>query len=242
MRSALWSSLIALAMLADCSVSWARAPIRIAVIDSGLSLDDPRFSNSLCKDGHQDFTGEGISDHNGHGTSVAGLIQRYAGGQGYCLVILKYYSARARGSLNLSREVAAIRWAVKLGVDIVNLSGGGGEFSEDEYLAIRDAKRTTFVLAAGNLGADIGERETAFYPASYGLPNTRVVGNLGRDLKPVAGSNYGSVLTDWVPGEGVEVLLPHFGEGHASGTSMSTAILTGMIVRRLTQPRELRSR
>lgn len=43
-----------------------------AVIDTGITIDNPYISNAV--EGRFDFTGEGIGDRNGHGTHVAGII------------------------------------------------------------------------------------------------------------------------------------------------------------------------
>lgn len=98
------------------------APIvRVAVIDTGLNLNDPRFTKVLCADGHADYTGEGIDDIEGHGTAVAGLIMQYAGKRRYCLTILKFYTPLASGKENMDREVMAIRRAKELGAKVVNI-------------------------------------------------------------------------------------------------------------------------
>lgn len=201
--------------------------LRVAVIDTGLDLTDMRFIPHLCGSGHEDFTGEGLTDTVGHGTHVAGIIKAEAGDAPFCLQILKFYSAYADGMTNLRREIQALR--VARGADIVNLSIGGPEFSEPELLALK-AIRGKLVAAAGNEGNDLAI--VPYYPASYGLPNMIVVGNgvsqEGRFLE----SNYGRQVNVWEWGK-VDSTLPGGRRGIMIGTSQATAVQTGKLIQEL---------
>lgn len=203
--------------------------VRVGVIDTGLDLKDPRFSKVLCSSGHKDLTGEGITDRHGHGTHIAGLIMKYAGNSGYCLVIIKYYSSKAAGPLNGKRFIEAIEASSNL--NFVNISGGGSEFNEGEYLAIKNAPNTRFIVAAGNGGKSLDLPQYYYYPASYRLSNITVVGALsfnGTDRYEV--SNFGSIVKAWEVGENVVSLRAGGGLLINSGTSMATAIHTGKLV------------
>ena len=215
-------------------------PIKVAIIDTGLDLNDVRFKQ-LCKTGHENFTAEPSTHHvdsmdttdvQGHGTHVAGLIQKYAGfNTDYCLLIYKFYSNSASGKENLLNEASAIRQAVREGASIINISAGGAESSEEEYAAIKNNPNVTFVVAAGNQGKNIDDPKNKFYPASYALKNEIIVGSVDSRWVRSPTSNYGSVVTDWEVGVGVLSYLngPNL-MGRLSGTSMATAIKTGKIV------------
>ncbi len=197
-------------------------------MDTGLDLKDPRFASALCPTGHKDFTGTGIVDRNGHGTHVAGLIKQYAGDSGYCLLIYKYYdhdTILGEEDHAFEWEVTAFSQAIKDGADVVNFSGGGTMHSLLEYNTMRRATDTIFVVAAGNNGQDLDTKGNEFYPASYRLPNTLAVGNLG-----AKSSNYAPWLV-WEVGENVLSTVPG-GLRYLSGTSMATAIRTGKLVKR----------
>ena len=86
--------------------------LRVAIVDTGLDLSDERFSEHLCPEGHKDFSASGIKDTVGHGTFIAGLIQKYAGKGNYCFLVYKYYSENAPGFVNVENEVSALREAV----------------------------------------------------------------------------------------------------------------------------------
>jgi subtilisin family serine protease len=208
--------------------------IKVAVIDTGLDLQDPRFKKHLCKTGHKNFvTRQPIRDLQGHGTFIAGLIQKYAGHANYCLLIYKYYDDKDPGIENVNREVRAIKEAVANGATVVNFSAGGPEASKYERLAISGNPQVTFVVAAGNEGQDLDEEENEFFPASYRLGNIIPVGNVDRDGKRATMSNYASFITAKEMGMDIESYLPNGRIGRMSGTSISAAIHTGKLVDRM---------
>ena len=66
--------------------------IKIAIIDTGLDLSDPRFAGHICNKGHRNFIldNDNTEDNNGHGTHIAGLIRSNAGEGNYCFLIYKF--------------------------------------------------------------------------------------------------------------------------------------------------------
>jgi len=207
----------------------AQEPIKVAIIDTGLNLQDQRFSSKLCPDAlHTDFTNNNnITDIDGHGTHVAGLIKQYAGEGAYCFIILKYYDAKQLGKDNEDHELQAIVYAVISGANIINLSGGGPSFDEREYLILKKEKDVLLIGAAGNEGQNVRR-----YPGCLGLSNTRCVGALGTDGRRASFSNYGPWVNAWQPGVDILSTMPDNKTGVMSGTSMSTAIETGLEIRR----------
>jgi subtilisin family serine protease len=209
-------------------------PIKIAIIDTGLDLSDPRFKDHLCALGHKNFVPkESINDINGHGTHVAGLIKQYAGNSNYCILIYKYYTELSSNKDNLDREVLSIEEASLNGADVINISSSGPGFNLLEFLAIRSNPKIVFVVAAGNDGEDLDASGNESYPASYWLSNERVVESLDKDNKLMLSSNY-SVRTQYKElGLDVLSLLPNNKIGIMSGTSMSTAIFSGKLIKRM---------
>jgi len=216
--------------------------LRVAIVDTGLNVGDPRLKDRLCKDGYKNFVeDQGIDDVNGHGTFIAGLIQQFAGKSDYCLLIYKYYSDSASGQVNLKHEVEAFNEAIKNKADIVNFSGGGPVFEEEEYLIIKDNPKITFVVSAGNDGHDLDVFGNEFFPASLWLPNEIVVENKKIESKKntvkkvdshedlVISSNYSKKAIKEI-GENSKSFLPYGKEGYMTGTSMSTAITTGKLI------------
>lgn len=146
--------------------------IIVAVIDTGIDTNLLK-GNSYCKDGHVDFSGEGLQDTHGHGTHISGLIDQYAKnfifGRGvaankiddisvnYCQIIIKYYSPSATGDESLARTIKSFRWAIDHHANIINYSGGGSSASPEEKALVVEAldKGIKIVAAAGNDGIDI---------------------------------------------------------------------------------------
>lgn len=207
-------------------------PDRVAIIDTGLDIDDPRFSSLLCKDGHHwDFVENKPLkiDGHGHGTHIAGLIKQYAGNANYCLLIYRYFSAYDFKDGNLRNEIMAIDKAVADRATIINISGGGLYRSDIECNTIKEAKNVRFVTAAGNEGSNI-DPPNGYYPASCGSSNITIVGSTNRFGLKMPSSNYGTTVTEWELGLNVESTLPKGRTGEMSGTSMATAIATGKAV------------
>jgi major intracellular serine protease len=205
----------------------AQAKIIVAIVDTGLDLADKRFAGKLCKSGHKDYTKTGMRDSVGHGTHVAGIIVTRAKRDDYCLLILKYYDPKASFGLNLSNSTKAFMAAIESGANIVNYSSNGLVEDKEEKDVIAGNPNVTFVVAAGNEGANLDQVNS--YPASYKLPGIVAVGNLDRDGTPYKRSNYGSFLV-WEVGVDVVSYLPGGKTGPMTGTSMATAIRTSRIL------------
>lgn len=218
------------------SMSIPKEPLHVAIVDTGLNLNDGRFKDHLCSNGHKDFTKTSIEDIMGHGTHIAGLITKYAINTPYCLVIIKFYQEGASGIQNQANLVKSLAYAINLGVDIINFSGGGSLFDIEEYNLIKNHQNIIFSVAAGNDGLDIGPNGYySYYPAAYNLPNVQAVGNLNREGRRAFMSNYGSVVRYWEVGTDVVSTLPNGKYGVLSGSSQSTAIHTGKLIRQLSR-------
>lgn len=204
--------------------------LKVAVIDTGLNLNDARFKSVLCSSGHRDFTDTGIEDNNGHGTLITQLIKEYAGLSNYCIIILKYHTDK------LSKEQMAITYmnalteAVRLNVDIVNISGGGREPIGKEFSLIKKSNKIRFIVSSGNKQQNLNHK-CNFFPACYKLNNITVVGAKNNDGTIANYSNYGKIVTRWEDGEmRCSSIDTSCNNGYAEGTSLATAIYTGKVI------------
>jgi subtilisin family serine protease len=157
--------------------------VRVAVIDSGVELSHPELKNRVVA--HRSFVGGTVADTLGHGTFVAGEIAAIAdnatGIAGLApparLVVAKV--VRDNGTIPPRAEARAIRWAVRQGARVVNLSLGSTRdpsspsvdgFSRVEQRAVEYAVRhgALVVAAAGN-GNDAPQKPWpwASYPAAF---------------------------------------------------------------------------
>jgi thermitase len=177
-----------------------------------------------------------LIDNHGHGTHIACIIGAKAGnGKGISgispdvsLMILKYYDPKVAGTDNLKNTVASIKYAVKMGANIINYSGGGTEFSQEEHDAVQEAEKKgiLFVAAAGNerSNSDIAK----YYPADYGLSNIISVTAIDKQTEVLSSSNYGTETVDIAaPGNNILSCLPGNTYGTMTGTSQATAFVTG---------------
>lgn len=181
-----------------------------------------------------------LVDNHGHGTHIAGIVGA-RGGNNFgisgvaprvSLMVLKYYDPKASNSNNLKNTIEAIRYAVKMKAHIINYSGGGTDYSAEEFAAVKEAEKAgiLFVAAAGNEKSNSDESGKHYYPADYELSNIISVTAVNKEeTKVLASSNYGVRTVDLAaPGENIYSTLPGNGFGLMTGTSQATAFVTGV--------------
>ena len=168
--------------------------VRVAVIDSGVDLGHPELRNRVVA--HRSFVGGTVADTVGHGTFVAGEIAAIAdnsiGIAGLApparLVVAKV--VRDDGTIPPRAEARAIRWSVREGARVINLSLGSTRdpsdpsvdgYSRVEQDAIEFAvRRGALVVAAVGNGNDAPQKPWPYasYPAAF--PHVLGVGAYGR--------------------------------------------------------------
>ena len=170
------------------------APVKVAIVDSGVDCSLPDFKGRIAAT--RSFVGgSACSDLIGHGTIVAGEIAGNLGTNGvvgiaYSAQLLVAKVVRSDGTIGLTAEADAIRWAANHGARVINLSLGGvrdphnprvDTYSKLEASAVAyaNAKGALVIAAAGN--ADEANALTwpwADYPAA--LPHVIGVAALDR--------------------------------------------------------------
>ena len=232
----------------------------VAVIDTGIDPHHKGLIKNLWRDPKEQQGKFGKNfvnpetnplDEHGHGTHVAGIIgaefDQYSGTSGVAhhvsLMPIKYYSDSNSGAVNLAHTIEAIHYAIDHGAKIINYSGGGPEFSEKEYLAIKraESKGILFIAAAGNENQNIDRSQNFYFPASYSNPaafkrlphqplsNIIVVAATNKKNELIPASNWGKNSVDVAaPGEDILSTLPHGKSGTLTGTSQATAFVTGI--------------
>jgi serine protease len=202
----------------------AREPV-VAVLDTGIAYTDsppfersPDFRAGEFVPGH-DFVDDDAepADENGHGTHIAGTIAAQVDdgvgftGIAYGVRLMPVRVLDESGAGTAETISNGIRWAVREGADIVNLSlefdAGVTSCAQVpgvcQAIAAARAHRVAVIAAAGNGGIDgIGDAAVAF-PAREGIAvgATTVRGCLARY------SNYGEGLDFVGPGGGRDALL-----------------------------------
>ena len=199
------------------------APVRVAVIDSGIDLSHPDLAPRIAA--AKSFVGGTAQDTRGHGTIVAGIIAaELDNGVGIAglspaaeLLVAKVVAPN--GTISVQAESRAIHWAVDKGARVLNISPGGlrdprnpsrDTYSrlEQEAIAYAVRKGAVVVAAVGN-GDQAPQTPWRFasYPAA--LPHVLGVSALTRGGASPAFSNRDAVYNDVAaPGEDIVSTFP----------------------------------
>ncbi len=163
--------------------------VRVGIIDSGVASQHPQLDGYL--ENAKDFTGEGLTDELGHGTSIA-LIALYGTGvEKPPSLLLSAKVVQRNGKIRKEHVIEGIKWATEQSAKIINLSLGF-EGSRDEHndlcSLIAGYRDVLFFAAAGNSGPD-----TRLFPAACGIDNLIPVSATDKDGKPADYSGAGAV-------------------------------------------------
>ena len=199
------------------SIPGHSSSLKVVVMDTGLRK--PAEFNKLCK--NYNTTKEPNVDFNGHGTNVVGLIAKNAGDSDYCIYNIKAFDVNGSDIIGYLKALKLIRM---IKPDILNISAGGSSGIPLERQVIKELLDygTRVVVAAGNESNNLN-KDCNFYPACYD-ERIVVVGNKADS------SNYGEIVDFVIDGnnkEGFGVTL--------SGSSQSTAIYTGRLIKELSR-------
>lgn len=185
-----------------------------------------------------------ISDRDGHGTHVAGIIAAakneigIVGVNPNALIMPIKVMKSAGSNSKISPSVAfgrGIHYARTMGADIVNLSLGWPRYLSTNYLnkAVEEALRAGLILVAAAGNNDSAE---PLFPCA--IPGVICVAASTLDGSVAGFSNYGGHVDAVAPGEGILSLAPIKTDGEffsvpgydiKSGTSQSAPHLVGMI-------------
>jgi subtilisin family serine protease len=165
-------------------------PVRVAIIDSGIDGGHPEFPRSRIWAARSWVGGSPLTDEEGHGTFVAGVIaatlnnNEGIAGMAFPAQLVIAKIARSDQSIEVRDEAEAIRWAVDMGARVINLSIGGlrdpfnprrDTFSRVEADAINYAVKRGAVLVAAVGNADEAP-QTPWPFASYPAALPHVIG------------------------------------------------------------------
>jgi subtilisin family serine protease len=211
------------------SVVEGSAHIEIAVVDTGADLSVPEIAARSPRTYDVRNGSANVRDENGHGTFVTSLAAAF-GGSARLLVIK---AGSSSGAFTDDLEAKAIRYAIAHGARVINLSIGGPTTSRTERAAIRFAVShgALVVTAAGN---DHSQGNPVEYPAalvqpvgSDGSGSSGLVVASSDNGRRASFSGSGSWISVAAPGVDVYGALSGHRYGYGSGTSFSTAEVSG---------------
>jgi subtilisin family serine protease len=239
--------------------------VLVGVLDSGINIEHPALKGKIYVNTNEipenqlDDDGNGfIDDVNGwdflnqdntvfdsgadesHGTKIAGIIAGSDSSKEYrglapnaTILPLKFMNGKIGYT---SDAIAAIDYAQKMGVKIINGSFGG----TDNNIALKkaiEASGILFVAAAGNEGKSLDKDPV--YPAAYALNNVLTIGAMN-DLGGIwSQSNYGKAVDAIAPGCSIFCPIANSDYGRDSGTSFAAAFATGLAAKLLGEKPEL---
>lgn len=218
--------------------------IVVAVIDTGCQINHPDLKGQII--GGYNFTDDyngnprNVSDNNGHGTHVCGIIAAKENDRGITgaapkakLLVLKGLTGEGKGSVQTISDAInyAVKWRGPRGekVRIISLSLGSPDDHPVLHSAIKKAVENNIVVAcaAGNEGDGNARTNEYSYPGAY--PEVIAVGSVDSNqrLSPFSGSN--SEVDVVAPGEKIESTFPPSKYAVLSGTSMATPHVSGAL-------------
>ncbi|WP_323675502.1 S8 family serine peptidase [Halorubellus sp. PRR65] len=210
--------------------------VTIAVVDTGAQYSHPDLSGNYESDPGKDFVDNDadpapdVPSDEYHGTHVSGcaaaVVDNGTGvaGQGNSSLI----NGRAldeSGGGSLSDIADAVKWAADQGADVINMSLGGGGYTDTMKNAVSYATNNGSLVfaAAGNDGS-----QGVSYPAAY---SECVAVSAVDDSENLASfSQYGSSVELCAPGVDVLSTTTETRGSYEtlSGTSMATPVTSGV--------------
>jgi hypothetical protein len=223
--------------------------VKVAVIDSGISLAHPEFVGRIDRQNSLDIvtgTAATLEDRSGHGSHVAGIIAANVDGAGMRGVAPSATLLAIRADLRDSTicgtpgcgyfdsdVAAALDYARAQNVDIVNLSiGKDGALSAAYRSALEKviASGALVVVAAGNQGNDEPLSPARLADASGIRGGMLVAGAVDRNNAAYGLNNKaGSVAQYFLVAPGVDIFSASRdgGYGRLTGTSMAAPHVAG---------------
>ena len=231
-------------------------PTLVAVIDTGVNylhedliesmyINTAEAPNGIDDDGNgvvDDIQGYnfynyyvGLSDNDpmdvhSHGSHLSGIIAATLGnnigiaGIAQNVSILPVRFLNSNGSGNQVDASFAIRYAADMGADVINCSWGFTKYNQVLYDAIVYAteKGSTVIAAVGNSGTSVTE-----YPA--GFSEVIAIGSCDLEGEKSTFSSYGNHLDFLMYGESIYSTQLDDSYGFKTGSSQSTAIVSGIV-------------
>ncbi|MBQ2775252.1 MAG: S8 family serine peptidase [Clostridia bacterium] len=213
-------------------LSYTGKNVDIAILDTGIDATHPDLAGRVVSETKVSGLGIKEDETKEHGTGIAGVIVATPHDEKGALgvapdanIISIDVTDDSSGKVVIKNLIDGIDLAVSKEVDIINISVGVKEGTEELHEAIKKAYDNGIIIiaSAGNYMED-----EILYPAAY--DEVIAVGSLSKKheyISPTGTKAAQKVV--YLPGENI-VSTSSFGEYKGfSGTSFSSGILTGMV-------------
>ena len=201
----------------------------VAVLDTGCQVDHPDLQRNIVGwyNANNPESTE-VTDDDGHGTHVAGIIGAVDNGVGtvgiapdVSLYIIKV--DHGDGYMYISDIIRGLNKAIEINADVINMSLGG-YFKNEDYEAVLNKAADNGALCVAAAGND--HLSLPHYPAAYasviGVASYEYSGRLA------SSSNYGVNADIAAPGVNIWSSYYKSLQASLSGTSMATPVVSGV--------------
>lgn len=206
--------------------------VLVAIVDTGVDSTHPTLQGRVLpgadfSTGTDKSTGDGRIDLDGHGTGMASLIVGHGPISGVApeASILPVRVMDTASSGRASQIALGINWAVAHGADVVNVSITSAVRDPRELAAVQNAISKDVVIVAG--AGNTPEATEVQYPARF--DGVIAVAAVNRAGDHAAVSVKGAELTVSAPGEDVSMADRSGRYVLATGTSVASAIVSGLV-------------
>lgn len=215
-------------------VSTGVSNVVVAVVDDAVQTNHPDLAAN-CVSGYDvaDNDTDPIPPNTNlsHGTHVAGIVGAVTN-NGIGIASVGYNKVKIMGVKctgdNQNPDFIyfgyeGVTWAANNGAKVINMSWGGGGFSQTAQDVINAASALGVVLvaAAGN-----SNNSSPLYPSAYN--NVIAVASTDALDKKSSFSNFGSYVDIAAPGTGIYSTIPFNGYATYSGTSMASPLAASL--------------
>lgn len=209
--------------------------VHIAILDTGIDVNHKCLNDRIVETKNFIDGSEDVTDRNGHGTHVAGIIAANRSKEGMTgiapEVSLHIYKVLAdNGDGSHDAIIKALEQAINQKVDIINMSLGGTEANEKMHELINKAidNGICVVCASGNEAmGDNGSVDEISYPGFW--REVVEVGSVEQDgiISKFSNSNYNIDLVAY--GGKITSCYPGNKYATTSGTSQATPQISGAL-------------
>lgn len=203
--------------------------VRIAVVDSGIDTSHPDLQGSVLPgvDLSDERPGDGLTDTDGHGTSMASLIVGHGRIRGIApkatVVSVRVTVGGGDGGQSRASIGEGIYWAIEHQVKIISVSLSGADPDLLTEQAIQEALAKDIVIVAGV--GNMPVQNTVGYPARY--QGVLAVSGLDRSGNRSPVSVTGPQISLAAPSDNLSTSYSRQRRMVTTGTSNSAALTAG---------------
>jgi subtilisin family serine protease len=212
--------------------------VSICMIDTPVDIYHPSFSNALIDTIDIIKFNPNDTETMLHGTTVAGVLvsqNKHIGiaPKARLLAINAFSTTKLRPYVlqGTSSDIArGIDSCIQRKVDVINMSFTGGQDSLIEKMVTKAIKKGIIVVAAGGNG---GHQGSTIYPAL--IPGVLAATAVDKDKRLFKMADKGRFIDYAAPGVNILTVAPENKYKLASGTSLSSAHVSGIVALLLSQ-------